>query len=523
MPVSPQTPLSYFIRTVHADTDGSSHCEVHSHDIFFNMNKKMGRSWILVATVTCALLTAKVDLENFSGGVRIVGDELVVLQNVAEVIDAVRMTDGRKIVVLGSLWSWNRDRLEQNDALYVRLSGDFKRLHRVADDRVVAGSAATVADLYELLESATHELPMVGQCYSSGDSQTIGGLIASNVHGGGGFSMIDVVEWIEFVDGTGVVRNASAGTLAHAATHGGMGRTGVIVRAQLILQPVRMFRHTGLCRRPTVTRASPWTEAAGRIVQRFRGIGRNEGSRSAYEMTFGLGLGYVTICFDVTMMPNTGYRSQTDILVRDNADTSAPNYGVWTFSAPRAIEWTSQILRPLLFTPLAVASMLSVVDIRGDSFEFLPFEGNRLMRRNAAASSAFNDKRHIEFELFIPCDMVTVVLERIMTLMRERDLWYTESYAVFQFRYTYGSDSPTAGNRITDDGSRTDYIAVNILLLQESYWPLATTELDVICEDLQELPVYIHPGKWQCNALSRKERSQVSGLIRTLDPHRRFS
>ncbi|PWK58085.1 FAD-binding oxidoreductase [Roseicyclus mahoneyensis] len=70
---------------------------------------------------------------------------------------------------------------------------------------------------------------------------TLGGAIAADVHGknhhlDGSFGAF--VDWVEVMDAKGCVRRAEAGSEAFGWTVGGMGLTGVILRAQIRLRPV---------------------------------------------------------------------------------------------------------------------------------------------------------------------------------------------------------------------------------------------------------------------------------------------
>ncbi len=82
---------------------------------------------------------------------------------------------------------------------------------------------------------------------------TLGGMIAADVHGknhhapgGGCFS--DHLDWVEVVDGAGRLRRLAPGDPGFAETCGGMGLTGLILRARLRLRRVE----TGWLRQQTV-------------------------------------------------------------------------------------------------------------------------------------------------------------------------------------------------------------------------------------------------------------------------------
>jgi len=73
---------------------------------------------------------------------------------------------------------------------------------------------------------------------------TLGGMIAADVHGKNHHkdgSMAASVDWVEVMDGDGVVQRASATQNAElfGYTIGGMGLTGIILRAALRLRPVQ--------------------------------------------------------------------------------------------------------------------------------------------------------------------------------------------------------------------------------------------------------------------------------------------
>ncbi|MEM8580621.1 MAG: FAD-binding oxidoreductase [Pseudomonadota bacterium] len=95
---------------------------------------------------------------------------------------------------------------------------------------------------------------------------TLGGMIAADVHGKNHHkngSMATSVDWIEIVDGAGQLRRTSRdqNTELFEWTLGGMGLTGVIVRAAIRLRPVE----TGWITQ--VTKAAPNLDAAMAIFE----------------------------------------------------------------------------------------------------------------------------------------------------------------------------------------------------------------------------------------------------------------
>ena len=118
------------------------------------------------------------------------------------------------------------------------------RLDRLIDFDAMTGvltceAGAMLADIIDVLLPRGWIVPVTpGTCYV-----TVGGMIAADVHGknhhvAGSFT--DHVNWIDLMIGDGTVRRCSR--LDHAdlfaATCGGMGLTGIVVRAAIRMKPV---------------------------------------------------------------------------------------------------------------------------------------------------------------------------------------------------------------------------------------------------------------------------------------------
>ncbi|MEC9432655.1 MAG: FAD-binding oxidoreductase [Pseudomonadota bacterium] len=108
-----------------------------------------------------------------------------------------------------------------------------------AAPRIVAEAGVTLADM----ETALLPRGLFPPVVPGTRFVTLGGMIAADVHGKnhhapGGGSLSAHLDWVEVMGGDGAVRRLAPGDPGFAATCGGMGLTGLILRASLRLRRV---------------------------------------------------------------------------------------------------------------------------------------------------------------------------------------------------------------------------------------------------------------------------------------------
>ncbi len=157
----------------------------------------------------------------------------------SRVLSSVPAPEGRSLIPRGG--GQGRGDAALNDGGAVLLTGRLDRMLSFdpADGVLVAEAGVTVGDILRTFLPRAHALAVC----PANPATTLGGAIASDLHGNnhvraGSFG--DHVAWLDLVTPRGGLRRVSREEEPHLleATVGGMGLTGIIVRAALRLAPV---------------------------------------------------------------------------------------------------------------------------------------------------------------------------------------------------------------------------------------------------------------------------------------------
>mmetsp|Transcript_26832 Transcript_26832/g.75173 ORF Transcript_26832/g.75173 Transcript_26832/m.75173 type:complete len:427 (-) Transcript_26832:137-1417(-) len=139
-----------------------------------------------------------------------------------------------KVRVLGSGWSWTDYFID--DAVYLRLTGgeltSFELGQGVdGSSLITAGGGTQFFSISVFLRERGLQLEARGNCMNANMSQTVGGLLATNVHHDGIRSFADITRWVDVVLANGTLVRSYRGEELFMLTIGGGGQTGIIVRA----------------------------------------------------------------------------------------------------------------------------------------------------------------------------------------------------------------------------------------------------------------------------------------------------
>jgi hypothetical protein len=171
--------------------------------------------------------------------------------NVSQVQEAVLSAAAAslKVRTIGSGWSWTDYFID--GALYVRLVGGELTQYALTTEgendgnasfTLTAGGGVLVQTLSVFLREQGLQMDARGNCMNFNASQTIGGVLATNVHHHNIRSFADVTRWVDVVLANGSVVRSSRGEELFMLTVGGGGQTGAIVRACFDVLPRGVYQ-----------------------------------------------------------------------------------------------------------------------------------------------------------------------------------------------------------------------------------------------------------------------------------------
>ena len=110
----------------------------------------------------------------------------------------------------------------------------------------MADAGALVSAVYDAARNSGLQLDAHGGCLIWKRCQTVGGVLATNVHHAGLPTYAERCAWLDLVTPTGQTVRVHAGSQLFRLTVGGSGRTGIIVRAAFRLTPRTYYKVTPL-------------------------------------------------------------------------------------------------------------------------------------------------------------------------------------------------------------------------------------------------------------------------------------
>lgn len=171
--------------------------------------------------------------------------EVVFLPSAHEAEELVRRVSrekGRIVTTSQFRWSWTTS-IAVDGAVNAQVVANSVHVH---GRLVVADAGALVSSVYDAARREGLQLDSHGGCMIWKTCQTVGGVLATNVHHTGLPSYADRCEWVEVVVPGGRTVRAHAGTSLFRLTVGGAGRTGIIFRAAFRLSPRTYYNTTPL-------------------------------------------------------------------------------------------------------------------------------------------------------------------------------------------------------------------------------------------------------------------------------------
>ena len=460
--------------------------------------------------------------------------EFIMCYSEADVVAAVKAAsaNGSRVITVGSGWSWSTTIASNDDNVrYIKLDGDLRSLSVDTDKQLAyCGGAACAHELYPALQAANLEVEAHGICYTASVSQTVAGLLATNVHAEGLKTFYDVCASVDVVLADGNVQTAPAGSELFNLTIGGAGETGVLIRATLHLAPRSSYQQ-----HPSTMYVHPLAlcNLGGFSLARAAALYLDEfGDAPAFNEKVALansvrGLVHSTERYEKLPAPDPAMHDLT------------PGWG--EIEKPRF--WLARAFgnccnwNPFCFTPcygLATATCISVLDPTPGLLMYtfpqcgcqpLPCQ-ERTAPKSLDLASLFPHilyLHHNEAELYVPTDLAVAV----GTLLDERMPHICGRY-LLALRFVFGCDSLTAANANQGGGQRTDFVCLNFDEYRQSTWPTFNADMDDLAAMLHaEFPnrIFYHPGKYNCGGhLPRHaDAPAVRDKMRALDPKGMFA
>lgn len=488
--------------------------------MFLRNSQKWIAMVVVVAHVALALFSDNDGalLFNFSATMEWTPGEIKDCASIAEVETAVAQASGR-VKPFGSLWSWSTQIAQDGDT-YIRLTGpmaDASLIEVVLTEEnspsVIVNGGVKAFDLYMELQQTAYNIESKGSCLTAAASQTVGGLMATNVHHSGTKSFYEIAEWIEVVTANdGLVRTFRDEPL-YRVTVGGAGRTGVIVRVQLQLVPRATYLDVENVPQPS-------DESFQTFFSEF--VGLTEG----YEDNELIGVGLRKPGYLTSIGPDSIYLKRRTPTPLPNPAVLNANYGKLSIFGRFVTvldNITDWFMPPFLHTLL------------GSIFFIYFFDGAQPDRRGtmgedldvASSFSNLPNVKHLELELFVPTSLASALGAFLDHKFAAGEYNYIFRHSLVALRYVPGVNSLTAANGVLADGTTPDaFLAVNFDAFQRSRYSRFRAELSAMLADVSAafpLQIRTHPGKYNPPLSPDPESDTVKELIASFDPNGVFA
>lgn len=468
----------------------------------------------MIPAVLIAQSREDTQLFNFSSTLSWTPGSVVECDTVECVVDAVETakSNQQRIKAIGSGWSWSTSIARDGDT-YVTFSGSMADVSSaVYDDEtpsIIVPAGVKAFDLYMALQATDYNVEAKGNCLSARASQTIGGLLASNVHHSGMKSFYDVTDWVEVVTADGLVRTYPNETLFQL-TVGGVGRTGVIVRANLLLAPRQTYESMEVPPPPD----DLFSSFLNGFVELTNGHSPNEFIALGLRST---GL-FNTFVPRYTVKRRMAQPSLNPAMLPSDYGQISSAFG-FIYALDSVFD---AMLPPSLYNLFYMAMIATFLNGRDVETDGKVGEDLDV----ASSLSSLVQLKHQEIEFFVPVGLVEHVGAFLDARFANGFYPYVNHYGLFALRHVYGTDSLTAANGRLFDSSKPDFVCVNIDSFQKSKWGTFHAELNQMLADLSaEFPMQIrtHPGKYNPLLSPDPESQAVKDMIRAVDLQGIFS
>lgn len=441
--------------------------------------------------------------------------------SVGEVLAVVEeaKNNGRRVKGLGTGWSWSTTIASDDNDVYIVLTGGLADASVVefdlAEPSVVVGAGVRAFDLYLELQDTGFNIEAKGNCLTAGESQTIGGLLSTNVHHTGIRTFYDVVQWVDVVTANGLILRAMRDDDLFRLTIGGGGRTGIIVQAKFDLAPRATYEDVSDISQPSDDSFEAFFAEYVQLTEEFA------------PMEFiALGLRPPGIYGRLARRAGIVYTAKRRMATASsNPAILPPNYGDQSFIGRALVSVTNVLalfLPPLVFDGLYLALIGTI--LQGVQPETEGTSGEDL----DVASSLANTPQlaHQELEFYVPTNLARDVGAFMDDRFASGDFPVLEDHTLYALRKVFGSNSLTAANGVMADGSLPDYLAVNMDSYQRSQWSRYNTELNNLLAELSaRFPqqIRLHPGKYNPPQNPDPESQAVRNMIELIDPNGVFA
>jgi len=401
------------------------------------------------------------------------------------------VTSHRNLRVFGSGWSWNPAVYPSDGGFSVALRGELSAIGDIqcfTGCSVTLGGGALVKDLVPLIVAEGLQSSATGACLNSDASQTMGGLIATNVHDSIAPTFADTVVDLRVAhftpNGTAVVHNYRRGDDLFGFLFGTAGRLGIITRATLSLEPLSYWGENGPAENMSnlVSQMDPAADCPTNNIYYVNGkVGLD--TRCARERTNSHPWGW------------GGLKPATSV----NSFSSYLKEGLYIWDRQLL---GSSILKGTLEKCLAATSKVgqhnSHMDLLAD--------------------------QHIEMEMMIPQAHASRALQSLQIVLKSKSAWAPAFVCLRQISSTHAPMAPSAG---------VDVIAVNVDLFYNRDWDEFARLQKHILSAWRHLDpplpfIRLHPGKFVApsetldSGFSSDVMSTFYNLVDSLDPNAVF-
>lgn len=424
-------------------------------------------------------------------------------------------SDNQRVKVFGTGWSWSTTIASDGDT-YIQLTGDLADASQAEFDldalepSVIVGGGVVAFDLYMELQDTGFDIEAKGNCLAASESQTVGGLLATNVHHTGIKTFYDVVEWVEVVTANGLVRTQRDETLFRI-TIGAAGRTGIIVRVKFLLAPRATYEDVGGISQPD-------DDSFETFFQDY--VDLTNGYEPMEFIAEGVRVPSITSLLEPTFSAKRRMAEPSP-----NPAVLPSNYGDLSFFIKTVLlpDPLLDLLLPADLFDIYYTAMIGRI-LTGEQPDRDGKDGEDL--DVACSRSTTQQLKHQEIEFFVPVDLLGEVGAFLDKQFAHGFYPYVYNHALVVLRKVFGSNSLTAANGVLSDGSTPDYVAVNVDGYQRSKWKKFNAEINEMMADLsQKFPLLIrtHPGKYNAPLSPDPESQPVKDLIDSFDPQGVFA
>ena len=502
-------------------------------EFILNLYLYFGRKkWLVLASTACTIFAALATKDsvqakfNFGSTLEWYPGDIRMCSSVDQVLEVVEdaKSSGKRVKAFGTGWSWSTTIAGDGDT-YIKLTGDLADATKAKINTspttdaptpsATVGAGVLAFDLYLQLQNTGYNIEAKGNCLTADESQTVGGLLATNVHHTGIRSFYDVVEWVEVVTAeSGLVRTLRDEPLFRL-TIGGAGRTGVIVNVRFNLTPRDTYERVN-----TDDITQPENDTFEAFFQGFVDL------TSPYEpmefIAYGIRPPGLARLANV-QPPYSAWKRMAEPSAKSAIlPADFGNISIFAKSYLKVDPCLDFVLPSFVYDTVYLAALFIVLPGKQPQTE-----GTTGVDLDVASSDTFTVRlKHQELEFFVPVDLLGQVGAYMDYRFDDGCYPYIRDHGLFALRKVFGCNSLTAANGVLADGSSPDFIAVNIDSYQRKRWEQYNAELNTLLADLStEFPEKIrtHPGKYNAPLSPNPEPQSVKDMIAAMDPQGAFA